>query len=165
MSGFSIQSVPETYLTVVMNTRNLAITEYQSYGFNSYATVNGVFCGVNSSGLFELDGDDDAGTNIDWSVKTGQLDDKSVLLKRVPEVVVGLRSSGPIRVRVYKDDTEYYDEMLPATDLKTIHQQYVHPGKGMRSRYFSVELQGMGGSAAEIDSLQVNMTRTTRRVG
>lgn len=163
--GIGAATLTNTFSTVVMNARNKGITEYQNYGFNSYARIGTSYYGASSTGLYLLDGDDDNGTNIDWVVRTSQLDDKSVMLKRLPEIVFGLRSSGPIRVRVYKDDSRYYDYMLPAIKVNTIHQSRVTPGKGMRSRYYAVELQGVSNSVIELDSIQINMTKTTRRVG
>lgn len=164
-SGVFTEAQAETYMTIVMNTRNLAVTEYQNFNFTSYALVNGRYCAAGPAGLMALDGTDDNGTNINWSLKTGQMDDKAGTLKRLPEVVIGLRSSGPVRVRIWKDDGVYFDHMLPATKTDTIHQQRVTPGKGMRSRYFAVELQGVSNAASEIDSMQVNMAKLKRRVG
>lgn len=163
-AGYSRESLVEIYLTKTMNTRSSAVTEYQNYNFNSYAFINGDYYAAGPGGLYKLDGSDDNGANIDWSFRTGQMDDKTPLLKRIPEIVLGLRASGPVRVRVYKDDNTYFDYMLPATNTSTIHQQRVQPGKGMRSRYYSIELQGVSNSEAAFDSMQVNMTKTTRRI-
>lgn len=164
-SGVGYATAQETYATKVMNARTNAITEYTNYDFNSYAKIGSSYYGVSSEGIVLLDGDDDDGASIDWAIKTGQHDDKNPGLKRLPEVLVGLRSNGPIRVRVHKDDNAYYDYVLPAVKRDTIHQARVTPGKGMRSRWFAVELQGIAGSAAEIDSLQMLMTKTNRRLG
>ena len=163
--NYGYSNLLETYKTIVMNTRNDAITEYQNYGFNSYAEINGSYYGASSSGLYLLDGDDDDGTNIDWSFKTGQMDNKSPFMKQLPEIVLGLRSNGSIRVRVHKDDNEYFDYTLPAINTETIRQHRVQPGRGMRSRYFSVELQGIANSTLELDSLQMNTSKTSRRIG
>lgn len=163
--GYGGPSIPEIYKTVVMNARTNAVTEYQNYNFNSYAFINGSYYAASPSGLYRLDGVTDDGADINWSLKTGQMDNKSAALKRLPEVMIGLRADGPVRVRIWPDDSQHFDYMLPATKKDTIHQQRVLPGKGMRSRYYSVELQGVSNSAAEIDSLQPNMINLTRRVG
>ena len=93
------------------------------------------------------------------------MDNKDPGLKRIPEILLGLRASGPVRVRVWKDDDVFYDYMLPPVNLGTLHQHRVTPGRGMRSKYYAVELQGVAGSKVELDSMQVSMTKTTRRLG
>lgn len=164
-TGTSHEALIQVFLTKTMNTRMTSVTEYQNFNFNSYAFFNGNYYGAGPGGLYLLDGNDDDGVNIDWSFKTGQMDDKTVELKRLPEIVMGLRANGPVRVRVWKDDNTYFDYTLPATNTNTIHQQRVQPGKGMRSRYYMVELLGLSNAAIEIDSMQVNMSKTTRRIG
>lgn len=167
ITGFGVASLTlaNTFVTRVMNTRNNAVTSYSNYNFNSYARIGSKYYGAGTSGLVELDGDDDAGSAINWSMRTGFMDDKTVELKRLPEVVIGLRSNGPVRVRVYPNDSVYYDYMLPSVKTGKIHQHRVKPGKGMRSRYYAIELQGMSGSAVEIDSMQPLFSKTTRRLG
>lgn len=155
----------ETYRTHAMNTTVNAVTEYTGFRFNSYAQIDGAYYGAGPDGLVRIDGDNDAGANINWKIRTGQTDDKQIELKRLPEVVMGLRASGPVRVRVYPDDNQFFDYMLPNVNTATIRQHRVKPGKGMRGRYFAVELQGTSNAAIELDSLQLNFKPTTRRLG
>lgn len=157
--------VPETYFVAAVNTRSKGVTEYTNFPFNSFAKVNGQWYAAGPGGLYLLGSADDDGTGIAWVLRTGQMDDKEPGLKRLPEVLLALRSNGPVKVRVYPDDNTFYDYVLPAVKKNTIHQHRVRPGKGMRSRYYSVELQGVGGSDLELDSMQVNMTKTGRRLG
>lgn len=164
-SGTASAALASTYRTHAMNTVINAVTEYTGFRFNSYAQINGAYYGAGPDGLVRLDGTDDAGTNIDWKVRTGQIDDKQTGLKRMPEVVMGLRASGPVRVRVYPDDNQFFDYMLPNVKTDTLRQHRVKVGKGMESRYFAVELQGTSNAAIELDSFQMNLTPTTRRLG
>lgn len=165
-AGVASGAVPETYFTGVMNARNKGVTSYDNFSFNSYAKINGRNYGAGPSGLYRLgDADADEGTSISWTIKTGQHDGGVVALKRLPEVVMGLRSSGKVKVKVHPDDLVSYEETLPAVRTSTIRQHRVKPGKGMRSRWYAVELQGVSGSDIELASLQINMVDTTRRIG
>lgn len=164
-AGSAAATLVEQYRVFVMNTSTNAVSEYTNHRFNSFAEIGGAYYGAGPDGFTKLDGTTDAGANINWQVRTGQMDDKQPGLKRLPEVVLGLRASGPVRVRVWPNDNEYYDYMLPNVKTNTIRQHRVKPGKGMESRYFAVELQGVSNSAIELDSLMVNMTQTTRRIG
>lgn len=164
-AGQASSVLAATYRTHAMNTVINAVTEFTGFRFNSYAQINGAYYGAGPDGLVRLDGTDDAGANIDWKVRTGQIDDRQIGLKRLPEVVMGLRASGPVRVRVYPNDNQFFDYMLPNINTSTIRQHRVKPGKKMKSRYFTVELQGTSNAAMELDSLQLNLTPTTRRLG
>lgn len=165
-AGTGSATLAETYFTGVMNARNKGVTEYGSFPFNSYAKIDGRWYAAGPSGLYRLgDSDTDHGTNVAWTVKTGQLDAGEVFMKRLPEVVLGLRSSGRVRVKVWPDDVTSYEQIMPAVRTSTIRQHRVKPGKGMRSRWYAVELQSDAGSDLELASLQVNMVETTRRIG
>jgi hypothetical protein len=164
-TGVAHSVVPATYLTAVLNARNNYVTEYGNYEFNGYARIGNEYYATGPDGLYLLDGTTDDGADISWSVLTGQMDGKDPGLKRLPEVLLALRNTGPVKVTVRPDDNLSYDYMLPAVKLDTLHQHRVVPGKGMRSRYFAVGLQAVNNSKVEIDSMQVNMTKTTRRLG
>lgn len=165
-TGLAYESPGDTYDAKVLNTGIAALTEFTNYRFNSFARIGDDYYAAGPAGLVRIDtGGSDAGQPINWVVRTGQHDDKDPGLKRLPEVVLGLRSNGNITVRVHKDDNTFFDYALPAVKKTTIHQHRVKPGKGMRSRWFQVELRGVGGASLELDSLQMLMAQTKRRLG
>lgn len=163
--AFSQPTIEESYRAWAMNMANEALSEYTNFSFNSFTEFNGKYYGAGPNGLYELDGVDDEGTNIDWTVKTGFLDNKVPNLKRLNEILFALRYNGPIRVRVYTDEETYYDYTLANYREDLIHQTRVKTGKGLRSRYFQVELSSMQGSSVELDSLQLPMEPVSRRIG
>jgi hypothetical protein len=164
-SGSGSEVVASTFHVLAMNTRHKGVTEFSSYQFNSFARVRAGYLAAGAQGLVLLGADDDNGTNIAWSARTGQMDEGKVNLKRLPEVVLGLRSNGDVLVRVHSDDNTYNDYNMQAVKRDTIYQHRVKPGKGLRSRWFSVELQGVEGSDIELASLQANMVPVDRRLG
>lgn len=163
--GIDSEATSTVYTTKVMNTRNTAVTEYTNFEFNSFAKIGDSYYGAGPAGFVRLDGSTDNGTAIPWKFRTGQLDGKEPNLKRVVNIVAALRTRGPTRVKVWFSDTQYYEYMLPATNLTSINQQRVRTGKGMRSRYYAVELAGVSNSTIELDSLQIDFAETTRRIG
>ncbi len=165
MSGSGGVVLTETFRTFVMNTRSGGVTEFQNFPFNSYAKIGDKYYAAGVTGLYLLEGSSDNNVSINWRFRTGQLDDKTDALKRLPEVLMGLRMSGPVRVRVWYNDTSYADYVLPPVNTSSLYQHRVTPGRGMRSRYYAIELQGVANSAAEIDSLQPMFSKTTRRLG
>lgn len=165
MSNWASENPSNVYTTKVMNTRNTAVTEYTNYQFNSFARIGRDWYAAGPAGLVKLTGTQDNATNIDWSFRTGQLDGNEPGLKRLPEMLAGLRTSGRITVKVWKDDNTVYSYDMPSIKNNTIRQQRVKIGRGMRSRWFKVGMEGVAGSSLELDSLQIEMTETTRRIG
>lgn len=152
--------------TAVMNTRWKGVTEYTNFGFNSYAKIGRDYYAAGPDGIVKLGGvGTDDGAYIDWVLRTGQLDDGKAVKKKLPEIVLGLRSNGKVTVRVHPNDLIYYDYVMPAVNTGNIHQHRVNPGKGMQSRWFSVELRSVDGCDLELASTQVNMEEVTRRIG
>jgi len=146
--------------TWVVNTRTGAVTRYAGYLANSFAVYNGRCLFASASGLYDTAGGDEA---VEWTLRTGATDDKRANLKRLTEVLLGLRYANPIDVGVWTDGLVKYTYRLEDVRPNALHQVRVHPGKGLRSRYYKVELKGTG--RFEADSLQMTMPDTTRRVG
>lgn len=150
--------------TWAMNTRTNAVTKYPSFPANSMARYNSTYLAAGPTGLYVMEGESTLETGTEWKVRTGHLDDKKPGLKRLTELLVAARYDDAIRVRVWKNDSEYYDYTLPNVLPDELQQMRVKTGKGVKSRYFMVELSGSG-SRFELDSLQVTMPETARRVG
>jgi hypothetical protein len=164
-AGQSSPALSAVYSAKVMNARTNAVTEYTNYQFNSFAKIGTSYYGVGPNGFFRLDGATDDGANINWTLRTGQHDDKDAGLKRLPEVVMGLRANGAIKVRIHRDDNKYEDYVFAPVNKTSLYQHRAILGKGVRSRYYAVELQGQNNADLELDSMQINMTPTTRRLG
>lgn len=151
-----------TLETWAMNTRTNAVTKYPAYPANSFARYNGTYLAAGPTGIYTLGGDLEA--DAAWKVRTGLLDDKKAGLKRMTEVLLGTRYDGPIVVRIWKDENTYYDYALPNIKQDVLQQVRAKIGRGLRSRYYKIELLGTGGRF-ELDSLQATMPLTTRRAG
>lgn len=167
-----------TYRTWVVNARNEAVTEYQNYAFNSYAPFGGSHFAAGPGGIFRLDGAADGTDDIDWAVRTGLLDGRNsrgvsmglrateaAQLKRLEEVLMSIRADGPMRLRVWSDDSTYFDYTIAPSRIDALHQVRAKIGRGLRSRFFRVELAGIDNTAAEIHTLQLPMIPLRRRVG
>jgi hypothetical protein len=161
-----VQGVDGTIGTWVMNTRNNAMSSYQAYPYNSFARYNGEYLAAGPTGLYVVDsGTTDSGAPIAWDLKTGMHDDNKPELKRLLEVLLAMRYDGPVQVTVWESETVSYT--YPMANYQpdySLHQARVKAGKGLRSRYYQVEVSGVG-PRAEIASLQMTMPPTTRRVG
>lgn len=163
--AISVPVLTDTRRTWVVNAGSEAMSEYQNYGFDSYAEFAGHHYGAGDGGLVRLDGADDRGANIAWSFRTGLLDGKDAMLKRLEEVVLAIRFDGPLRVRIWTDDNSFYDYHVANYRPDVVHQVRARLGKGARSRFYRVEVSGVGNTAAELHSMQLPMIPLQRRIG
>ena len=134
------------YYAYSINAANKAISEYTNYGFNSMAVFNGVAYGATSSGLFRLEGSDDAGTRIDWRLRTGLQNLGTGQLKGMDSVYIGHTASGRmvlkcIVVEGAKQIEHWYELQAKDTDMHV--QQRIITGKGLKSVYWAFELANL----------------------
>lgn len=162
--GQADAAVVQTFRGWAMNTRHNGLTEYTNFPYNSFARFNNAYLAAGPGGIYVLGGSDDDGVPIAWTLRTGMHDDKKPVLKRLAEVLLGARYDATVRAKVFKDEGVSYDYVLPALRTSNLQQVRLPVGKGIRSRYYQVELSGEG-AHFELDSMQMVMTETTRRVG
>ncbi len=172
-------SLGSTYRTWALNVSNEALTEYQNYSFNSMVEFNGTHYAAGPGGIYELDGEDDGGADIDWLFRTGFMDGTNASreqrggltpaqarqLKRLEEVLFAARASGPMLLRVWTDDVTYNDYPVESFRPDAVYQFRRKVGKGARSRFFRIELRGVDNTAAEISTMQLPMKPVARRLG
>lgn len=164
VDSFGEATLAESYRSWVLNVQNEALTEYTNFSFNSYAVFNNKLYAAGPNGLVVLEGADDAGTAIPWTLQTGFHDDKEEHQKRLHEIVMALRHDAPVRVRVWTNESTYYDYTL-ANYREHLQQVRVKTGKGLKSRYFRIELTGMGGTSFELQTLLAPFMPVDRRIG
>ena len=149
----------------LMNVGDFALTEYQNYTFNSFVFFDGSYWGAGPDGIYKLTGTTDDGSNIAWSFRTGMLDGKKQGLKRLEEILLSMRFNGPVTLRVWVDDDLWYDYNLANYREDVLHVVRAKLGRGLRSKYFRVEVSGVDNTVAEVSSIDVPMIPLKRRIG
>ena len=147
-----------------MNTRTGALTEYTNYAFNSFAFVrNGGtlrYLGATSDGLYQLDGDDDAGSDIVAKLAGGMLQFSGSRLTAIKAIYLGLRAEGEFYLKLNTGSGQSYTYRVSAQSMKTTR---VNVGKGLRTRYFSYELDSTG-QDFDLDTIEFVPVTEVRRV-
>lgn len=161
-TGYTAAGV--THPTIVMQTQNLALTEYTNYPFNSFAKFNGIYLGASGTGIFALTGATDAGTIIDAAARVGTSDFGTSHLKEVDRMYIGYRSDGEMVLRVFTDEIHVRDYLVKNKGLSGLHVNRVQMGKGVIARYYQFEIQNRNGSDFELDVMEVKPTVLKRRV-
>lgn len=148
------------FSTWAMNTRSGAITEYTNYAFNSFTQMGDICYGASATGLYQLLGDDDAGTSIIAQLRSGFAQwgqSKFALLKRV---YIGMRGEGTWVLKIITGDDKEYVYQTSTRNQRTTR---VHVGKGIRSRYIAFELVSAG-QDFDLDTIEFVPLVADRRV-
>lgn len=152
-----VDAVGDEYanITMVMNIKNKALTQYNNYNFNSMCNFGGKNLGLISTGMYDLTGDTDDGYQIDWNVRTGNLSLEMNDKKRLKQVWISHRTNGNMVLTVVKPNGEEYEYELENVILEE-NVARVKVGKGIKSKYVKLDLKNVGGSTLLLDALRVH---------
>jgi hypothetical protein len=159
VASLAQQRVP---LVWVVNTDGGANSTYTGWDFNSFAVWQGRNMAAGDDGIFELVGDTDDSTPIVSSILTGKSDLGTVQHKRMAYVYVGAKAAGGMSLTVHTDDGQVNTYDVPAAELMANVRAAI--GKGLRSKYWQLELTNPDGSDFEIESLELVPDATIRRI-
>lgn len=155
-----------TGLTQVMNTNTAAVTLFENYAYNSFATFDNEALGAGPNGLYVLDdGDtDDGAVPINAAIVTGLLDFGSPQAKRMSDFYLAMRAAGDIRLTVGTDENTPYEYALEPRDVATLKQRRDLIGKGMRGRYWQFGMYNTDGCDFEFDAYNMLVVDMSRRI-
>lgn len=150
------------YNVWVVNTQTLGLSRYQGYNFNSIAGN----LGARDDGVYLLEGDDDAGTEIDAYFETGLLDFGTAQRKTIPDVYLALTSDGNTMLKVTTSQdgslvTDWYEVRAVYTGPDNTRYK---PGKGLRARYWKFRLENVDGSDFDLSDAEVLPLILSRRL-
>lgn len=148
-----------SFTTWAINTRSSAITEYTNYQFNGFAKQGRKFIASKSDGLYELDGADDDGTEIEWRIRNGLSQFNGSKFNGFKAAYVGMRGEGDVILKLIMGDGREAHYKVRAKDMKTTK---INIGKGLTSRYFAFELSGT--QEMDLDSVEFVPLTMQRRV-
>jgi hypothetical protein len=140
--------------TIVMNTLNAAVTEYD-WTFQSITPTHA----GDASGLYLLGGDDDAGADIDASAFTGTTLCGSSLKKRVPAVYLGLTGSGAGQLHVRtKTASRTYPVIVDEAGTSR-----GKPGLGLHENYLGFGYSNVAGADFKLDRIEPRLVLSEQR--
>ncbi len=151
----SLTSLTKIYQGIVMNIANKAISTYQNFNFNSLVYWNGKYFGANSDGIHLLGGKYDSGQRIQSKIKTGPLNFGNTLVKYIRDIWLTYRSDGHLCIVMYVDEDQnnLSDEIKTQVAIDRMHEESLPAPRGMRGRYYTIELTNKSGSDFDIDSI------------
>jgi len=149
------------FFVTTLNPKNMAVTEYELFDFNSFGFFNGVYLGTKSDGIYPLAGENDEGTAIDSSWMLGQF---LLDILRPRDLYLYGRGGGSYKAIIVGDeDTE--NEVTVSYLLANLNEERVKLPRGLEPTYMQIGFENVDGADFEIDSIQVyaQKMRTARK--
>jgi hypothetical protein len=147
----------------VVNVETGASVRYDNFNFNSYARIGGTYYGARSDGIYELDGDTDAGTSITANLNMGRVDFNSKMLKRLDAAYMTVGSYDTMVLRVTDDEGNVYDYAARRSGT-AMQQQRIDVGRGLKANYMQFEIVNLNGADFELGGLELMAADSTRRI-
>jgi hypothetical protein len=164
--GFEIAAAflntDDSFTTWAVNTNTGAVTEYLDFNFNSFAMMGNRYIGISDTGVYELNGDDDAGDDIIAAVKSGWLQFAGAKFTSFKGIYLGMRAErgSEMYLKLTTGDDKSYTYLVTVKDMETTR---VYMGKGLRARYFAFELITTG-QDFDLDTIEFIPIAAERRV-
>lgn len=166
-SSYTSAAAPSTAAageTWVLDLDSNSSRRYTNYDLTSYARIGGNYYGANASGVFLLDGDTDAGTDIAAWFDPGRQDFNSTLRKRMEAAYITAGSPKPMKVTITDDAGNAYDYETRRADPE-VKQQRFDVGRGLDGVYLGFKFANTEGAQFEIAGYELMAVETTRRLG
>jgi len=138
------------------------VTHYTNYPFDKIVRYKDHYYGVNSTGMYLLEGPTDTATAIAWTVQSAETDFGSIQQKTVESAYFGGRMAAASTINLFAGEgaVQPYAYTTPRGELAQNYRQTF--GRGIKARYFSFGFAGSG--TLDIDSVTLNVTTLSRRV-
>lgn len=154
------------YVAIGVNIKNVAVTQYTEYDFNSMAVFSGVPLAANSSGIYRLDsGDTFNGVDVEAYFILPYTDFGTSFLKKIRRVNVGYEANGDLRL------TMLYDE--GAANLSTTmtlsglgmrkHEGVVYFRRDMLGTYLTLKVENLEGCDFSVDTIEAIVVPVNRK--
>lgn len=155
--------ISATFDVWAMNARTLGHSTYTNYPFTSFFRLGASYYGCASDGVYLLEGDDDAGTDIDARTTHGVSDLGTDFLKRVDSVYLNMRSAGHLQAVVTVGETEQrtYSAKTSADGMATVRAKVA---SGLKGRNWQIGFRSVAGAKFTISDARIEYIKLSRRV-
>lgn len=145
------------YLTLAVNLKNLAISQYTNYNFNSFAKIGDTHIGFNEDGIYELDNaQDDDGTAIDAFAELVRSDWGVSNQKRVRTIYIGYEANGVLQLILSTDEAtaETYT-LTPTLSANKQGSGELHGRRSQKGRHWDIKIANTLGCDFSLDSIHI----------
>lgn len=142
-------------LTLNINLSSMAVTQYCEYDFNSFCKIGNKYFGASESGIFELTGDDDAGTDIDAFFELIVSDWGISNVKRIRTAYIGGEADGALKLTLKDDEDNLRVYTINLTSGSKQSSAKVSIGRDGVGRYWQIRIDNTNGGYFAIDFIEV----------
>lgn len=134
------------------------LSKYTNYPFNSFCKLGDQYFGATDSGIFLMEGSDDAGEDIQAKVRLAMTTMGSMAMKGIPYMYLGYTASNGLYIKANITNKEgvfvshLYKLLAQPTDA--MRTARVKLGDGLQAVYFGWEIQNVDGGDLNIDHIQ-----------
>lgn len=140
-----------------INLSNLAVGQYCNYDFNSFCKIGDSYFGASDSGIFELTGEDDTGTNIDAFFELLVSDFGVSNIKRIRTTYIGGEADGALKLTLKDDENNSREYTVDLVSGSKQSSAKVPVGRDGIGRYWQVRIDNKTGAYFAIDSIELLM--------
>lgn len=140
--------------TYCMNLSNFSVTNYSNFLFNSMAKFNGKYIFCKSDGIYEIGGENDNGSDINWKFQTGYHDSYVDRKTRLRNSYLTFSSNGDIIVNLITEREHSQTKTLSNASIFP-HERRFKIAKGLSGRFFSFSALSSNGSSLDLDNLKL----------
>jgi hypothetical protein len=141
---------------------------YENYNFNSFARLStgagDLYYAADDSGIHELTGGTDNGTQIKASILTGRHAEGSEHLQQVLTGYLAGTSAGQLVLRVVTDSGTIYSYTAEAALGTNPTRQRVKLGRGLKAHFWQLEVKNQSGEDFELMNIDVLPVILKRRI-
>lgn len=150
--GFIFQGEPYLGVSISVDNPTRAVSEYSGYDFNSLAVFDEAVYGASADGLERLDGADDAGSAIEWHVRTALLKLGDGRPFRIEKAYVQHTTRGRLLLTVHTIERdqegaskriEYVYELVDPSSTGQLRAGRFPVGRGLDSMFMAFELRSV----------------------
>lgn len=139
-------------------------TSYAGFVFNSFANIGGRYFGANAAGIFELDGDDDAGVPIDAAISLGAKDFGSAQKKTLVECFVTMAGTAPLFMKLRAEGNEFVYQTQSYSDELQLQRFKFGKGKALQANYLTPIIYNVDGKDFELEGIQFAVADLQRKL-
>lgn len=163
--GISVVMIQgQEYPVWAINAETYAPSLYENFNFDSFTKIGDRYFACNETGLFELTGDDDAGTVIAASFMLGRDLNESTRPKHSGVAYLHGTSDGKLQVRAVTVDGKVYSYTSEAKLDDIVRARRVKFGRGIEAHYWQLEVRNVNGGDFDLDTIEItSINRGGRR--
>lgn len=138
------------------------LTRYTNFPFDQIVRHGDKYYGVSSTGLYLLGGDTDDGAPIPWAFRTATTDFGTIQRKTVVSAYLGGKVMPTATASIFAGEGGEITYSYPVPPSATNQNYRVRFGRGLKTRYFALEMSDAQGGDVRADSIDFEINTMTR---